>query len=723
MNSTPFAHDIVLVGGGHSHALVLRRWAMDPLPGVRLTLISRDVLTPYSGMLPGYVAGHYSYEDVHVDLLRLCAWAEVRFIKAEMTGIDLASQTLQLAGRPDVSYDVLSLDTGSTPTLQVPGAAENATPVKPVSSFIERWLSLENRQPKNLGVVGAGAGGFELVTAMAHRMRNQPIDLHWFLRGDMPMSDRPTKVGIKALECARQAGIEIHIGFDVKKVDQGCLHAVDGRTQTFDDLLWCTAAAAPLWPKAAGIDIDKRGFIATSATLQSISHPNVFATGDIGTQVDTPSAKAGVFAVRQAPVLFHNLRASVLGQSLKNYVPQKDFLSLVSTGSQYAIGSRSGMTFSGRWVWRWKHAIDQAFMNKFIHLPQRTMSSPKPAADAPMRCSGCGSKIPADVLTDVLKDIPNVDNDRVQVSIGVEKGDDASVFTTRTRTMVQSVDQLRAMLDDPYSFGRIATLHALSDLHAQSAIPHSAQVLLTVPFATPVLMSRELRQLMLGIHTALEEDGCTLLGGHSAEGNELQVGLVVNGDLAPKNELSAEKWSIILSQPLGIGVLFAGLMQAKARGVDIDLALSSMMQSNAKAAAICRAQGMTFCTDVTGFGLLGHLSNLVQHEPLQCNISPADVPYLPGVDTLLGEGVQSSLSEANQLVLQSIAGGQNLTYAEAVLLTDPQTAGGLLALVPKINEEKCIKELHASGYEHASVIGDAKLIHDRIDSAGVTLLS
>jgi len=221
----PIEYDIVFVGGGHSHALVLRKWAMNPLPGVRLTLVSRDVLTPYSGMLPGYIAGHYSFEDIHIDLFRLCAWGGVRFIKAEMTGIDLNAKTIQVSGRPDISYDYLSLDTGSTPSLEIPGAKEYATPVKPVHSFLERWDSLQSRAPKNLGVVGAGAGGFELITAMAHRITHRKtshsVTLHWFLRGDSPMSDRPEKLGARALERAQAAGVVVHTQFDVKEVADG----------------------------------------------------------------------------------------------------------------------------------------------------------------------------------------------------------------------------------------------------------------------------------------------------------------------------------------------------------------------------------------------------------------------------------------------------------------------------------------------------------------------
>ena len=723
--SAPIEHDIVFVGGGHSHALVLRQWAMNPLPGVRLTLVSRDVLTPYSGMLPGYIAGHYSFEDIHIDLLRLCAWGGVRFIKAEMIGIDLSAKTLQLTGRPDISYDILSLDTGSTPTLEIPGAKEFATPVKPVHSFLERWDSLKNREPKHLGVVGAGAGGYELIMAMAHRKVHPSVTLHWFLRGDRPMSDRPEKVGAHALDRAIEVGVQVHTDFDVKEVSDGVVQAVDGRKQTFDDLLWCTAASSPDWPTKAGLATDSRGFIATRGTLQSTSHPEVFATGDIGTQVSTPSAKAGVFAVRQAPVLFHNLRALVLKRGLKNYVPQADFLSLVSTGDKYAIGSRSGVTFKGAWVWRLKDHIDQTFMNKFLNLPPIKMKPAKASDEGGMRCNGCGAKVPAKVLSEVLDELPNTPNKHVLVHSGIEEGEDSALVSWSSGQLVQSVDQVRALMDDPYVFGRIAAQHALSDVYTLNARAHSAQVLLTLPYANPKVVRRELLQVMLGVSKSLAEASCALIGGHTAEGSELQVGLVVNAE-PEKDALAVQSsparadtsWSLVLTQPVGIGVLFAGLMHAKARGVDVDAALPYMLQSNEAAASICREFGMGYCTDVTGFGLMGHLQRVAQREGLACTVQVSDVPVLRGVAELARQGVESSLSRANQAILENVNECELLGEVDRIILCDPQTAGGLLAFIPSNQVVNCIDSLHLGGFESAAVIGLARNACDDPDLSG-----
>ena len=272
--------------------------------------------------------------------------------------------------------DLLSLDTGSTPDLSVPGAREHTTPVKPVSDFHARWQAIRERlasgataddpaddpadgptddpfdgaaaRPLSIGVIGSGAGGFELIMAMRHALPPGRAECHWVLRRDVPLAGRPPRLGERALAAARRAGVAVHADFDVVRVREEGVEARDGRFLKLDETLWCTAATGPEWPAAAGLATDERGFVATDRHLRSVSHPHLFATGDIGTQRDTPSAKAGVFAVRQAPVLFENLRRTLLGEPLERYVPQRDFLSLMATGGRSAIASRGPFVVEGR---------------------------------------------------------------------------------------------------------------------------------------------------------------------------------------------------------------------------------------------------------------------------------------------------------------------------------------------------------------------------------------
>ena len=730
MNSVPIVKDICFVGGGHSHALVLRSWAMRPIPGVRLTLVSTSRQTPYSGMLPGLIAGHYSYDQIHIDLLRLCHWAGIRFIENTVTGIDLNSKQVQFDDRPPLGFDVLSLDTGSTPDLSVPGSAEFVTPVKPVSGFNARWEQLQLRLQEStdpslskavsIGVVGSGAGGFELITAIRHRLKSTSARCYWFMRSSESMGGRAKQVGKLAEQAAIDADIEIVRGFDVVRVESGKLIAADGRQAMLDEIIWCTAATGPDWPSACGLDVDKRGFVSTNAELQSTSHEFVFATGDIGTQVDTPNAKAGVFAVRQAPVLLENLRSFLLGNRLKHFVPQSDFLSLMATGPQHAIASRGSIVLQGEWVWRWKNYIDQKFMDKFVDLPKLNMNEslnklPKALASnaTTVRCRGCGAKVGGNTLEQVLEDLlPDALSDNH--SEWSPAGDTAVVDLPTTR-LVQSVDQINAIVADPYILGRIAALHAMSDVFTLDATVHSAQVLITLPESEGAILERDLRLIMQGVLSALSEESCALIGGHTTQGSDMAVGLCINAtikfdsvNLPVKHNVTAGD-AIIMTKPIGVGAVFAGVMQGVAHGVDVNAVVDSMLQSNRLAASVLRQHGCTVMTDVTGFGLLGHLQKLLESIELDAQLDLTQIPFFDGAVTLAGKGVRSSLWESNKLTVSRLdltgLAHDELTMAAQDLLFDPQTSGGLVAVVPWDSYEACLNVLSTAGFLRAAFVG------------------
>jgi len=761
MNLAPAIRDVVLVGGGHSHVILIRMWAMQPIPGVRLTLVSEKVNTPYSGMLPGLIAGHYSESDVHIDLARLCSWANVRFIEQCVSKISLDTKTIGLSvpnnsastgfySRPDIAFDLLSLDTGSTPQLSVSGAKQFSVPVKPVHGFYQRWQSVLARvssrqekstqtvptqenspssedssgtEPISIGVVGSGAGGFELVMAMRHAMSENVASCHWIIRGERVLKNRPESVSDRALRAAQDAGVVIHTAFDVVDVQRSSVHARDGRNLHLDEIVWCTAAKAPSWPEEAGLKVDERGFVLTNAHLQSVNAEFVFATGDIGTQQNTPSDKAGVFAVRQAPVLFQNIRRYLLGKNLKVYRPQNDFLSLMATGKKSAIGNRSFLTVQGTWVWHLKDAIDQKFMNQFRHLPimkagrgyfkvprailRNSTVSEEEASSSEMRCHGCGAKVGATILDSVLQEINSVSSADV-VSDSNDAGD-AAVVLTDSRQLVQSVDQITAVCDDPYVFGRIAAVHALSDVVAAGASAHSAQVLVGIPFADQRIVKRDLQQLMSGVVDALNEDECSLIGGHTSEDASLRLGFVVNGFRSPHSSVQREGVKVgdqlVLSKPIGTGVVLAGMMQRLAAGSDVQLVLNSMLQSNRVAATVLYQNGAKQVTDVTGFGLLGHLLRLLEPHNAGAVVDLQNVPVFNGAMALTDNGVASTLLEQNQHVLEQVSGDGLHSSGWRNLLCDPQTSGGLLAVVPASQSDEIVIQLRNSGYESACVVG------------------
>jgi len=382
---TSSAKDLLLVGGGHSHVTVLKEFGSRPMSGVRLTVVSREVLTPYSGMLPGLVAGHYQFLETHIDLVPLGRFAGARLLHDEVVRLDLAAKTAFCRTHPPLSYDVLSIDIGSTPDMtEVPGAADTAIPVKPISNFIERWERLKARVLAapgmvRIGVVGAGAGGVELTLAiqyalqqMLDREQSAPrLEFHLFSSTHI-LPTHNEKVRARFLRVLAERKVNVHAGSPVTEVGSGWLRLRNGARFALEEILWVTQARAAPWLKEAGLATDTRGFVQVADTLESVSHLGVFAAGDVAAMVNHPREKAGVFAVRQGKPLEENLRRALRGELLRPFIPQKKFLGLISTGDKYAVASRSNWSLEGRAVWTVKDWIDRRFMEKYQMPPRKS---------------------------------------------------------------------------------------------------------------------------------------------------------------------------------------------------------------------------------------------------------------------------------------------------------------------------------------------------------------
>ncbi len=738
---TPATCDIVLIGGGHSHVDVLKSFGMRPQPGVRLTLIARDVHTPYSGMLPGWIAGHYGFDETHVDLRPLCRFADVRLYRDEAIGICHETRTVQCRNRPPVPFDLLSLNIGSTPNLSsAKGAAERVTPVKPIGMFMERWQGLFDRVlaregPVRIGGVGTGVGGVEIMLSVERRLRrdfrdagrsSENVSFELFGTDDFVLPQQNASVRRRFMRILADRGIRTHLGSPVVAVEDGALHRADGSMHEIEEILWTTEASAAEWlGEETALTLDDAGFIQIHDTLESVSHPGIFAAGDISSTAAHPRPKAGVFAVRQGPPLGENLRRAAAGQPLKPFHPQKHFLTLISTGEQYAIGSRGPFAVEGKWVWTLKDWIDRRWMNRYGDLPEMTTQpEPKgpPAATTlaatpqesdDMRCGGCGAKISGAMLERTLSRLKTeLAITRPDIIIGLDTPDDAAaVAPPAGRTMLHSIDFFRALVEDPYLFGRIAANHALSDIYAMGGEPQTALAVVTVPHGPDDKVEDTLFQLMAGSARVLTDADCALVGGHSGEGAEVGLGFSINGSVDPERMLRKSGLRagdhLILTKPLGTGTLMAADMRAKAKGRWIDGALQVMTISNRDSVRILLAHGADACTDVTGFGLLGHLLEMLEASGVGAEIDLAAMPVLDGALETAAAGLLSSLhpENARNKDALSLKDGAPAENARMTLLFDPQTAGGLLAGIPEDMVESCIAALIEAGLQEAAIIG------------------
>ncbi len=709
--AVPLLKDLVLVGGGHAHVHVLKSFGMKPMPGVRLTLIGRDIETPYSGMIPGFVAGRYSFDECHIDLVRLAAWSGARLIHAEATGIDRVNRRVLLKDRPPVSYDLLSLDVGAAPSLDaLPGAAAHTTPVKPIAELGQRWLAFLERMkgwrgPLGIAVIGGGAGGVELALAIDKRLREvaQQAEVAVTLATrDEILAGQAASARRKMRAILVRRGVRLLENQETVKVEEGQIHFASGARLAYDSAFVVTEAAATKWFADTGLVLDDRGFFSVEASLQT-SDPLIFAVGDCATVAPYRRPKAGVFAVRQGPPLAANMRRALLGQTPRPFKPQSRYLSIIGTGDGRAVATRAGWSLEGAWVWRWKDRIDRKWMRMYREPPRQPMqmptAAPDPAladadgkrllVDAGMRCGGCGAKVGASVLERVLQRL-GPSSSGPAIALGLEAPDDAAMIDVPYgHSLVQSVDFFRSITPDPFVFGEIAAVHALGDVWAMGAKPHSALALAIVPASAERLVEEDLFQMLSGARRVLDQAGCTLIGGHSGEGPEAALGFSVNGLVVPQHALRKGGMKpgdrLVLTKPLGTGVIFAAAMRGAALARWVDAALVSMRQpSSASAEALVRA-GAHACTDVTGFGLAGHLAEMIRAsgEQIAVDLRLDALPVLDGATELFAAGYASTLQPENLRARHLIDGLDRVSrHAKLPLLFDPQTAGGLLAAVP-----------------------------------------
>lgn len=716
----PALKHLVLIGGGHSHAIALKRLGMAPIAGLKVTLISDCIDTPYSGMLPGHVAGFYTYDETHIDLNHLARFAQIDFVNDRAVGLDLEQNRVRCAGHPPLGFDLLSIDIGSTPQASdVPGVADYAIAAKPVPQFLQAWsdfLARVQRQPKShypLVIVGGGAGGVELALNMATRLAQilppERFSITLVQRGPRLLPGHNHRVAQQLTQALRSRGIVSHCQESVTAVTAEAVHCASGLELPSAFTVWVTQASAPPWLAESGLATCERGFVLVKDTLQSCSHPQVFAAGDIATMQNHPRPKAGVFAVRQGPPLEQNWRRWALGQPLTDFKPQRQYLALIGTGDRQAVASWSGLCWRSAGLWRWKDRIDRAFMTQFEQLPAMapapTAVIPLPPEHPKMYCAGCGAKVGANLLQAILARLaipPHPD-----AVIGLANPDDAAVLKTSGDYTVQTIDQFRTMVRDPYRFGQIAALHSLSDLWAMGATAQTVLATVTVPYATEPITAEVLFQVLSGVLQVLQSSQTVLVGGHSTIGDALALGLACygtagRGQLLTKGGMQPGQ-AVILTKPLGTGTILAADQQGQVRGRDLATAIAMMGQSNQTAAQTLQRHGATACTDITGFGLVGHLAEMLNASDQSVELNVSALPVLPGAIDTLAQGITSSLQPQNRQAAQWVQGSCDPVWFE--LLFDPQTAGGLLATLPVAQAPACVQTLQAQGYAQAAIVG------------------
>ncbi len=670
---------------------VLRRHRERPF-AARVSIVLDHPEAVYSGMVPGFVAGQYSAAELTIDVWALARTAGARVVDGAARMVDTARGCVEVEDHAPIAYDTLSIDVGSAVAgRSMPGVQEFALATRPIGQFVarldERLLALPD-PGLPIVVVGAGAAGLELAYCLNARTGRSVLVLGAVMAGFAPIRDRAVELRPGRVRAVTARGVVIESGEELPAAL----------------VVWATGAEALPLGAASGLPcVD--GYIRVAPTLQVEGHPGIFAAGDCAHVPDGRGGalpKAGVYAVREGPLLCSNLDARLSGTELQPYRPQRDFLSLLNLGDGTALGRRSGARFQGAWVWRLKDRIDRKFVAMFqvidaADLPVRMGATPMPEPE--MECGGCAAKVGQAELRAALAGLGPAPSDP-SVEVGLEEADDAALVRLPGGGLLGlTVDAFTAFCDDPFVVGRVAAVNAVNDLYVKGVTPLWALALVAVPDERGALL-----ELMAGVRCGLDQMGVSLVGGHSVRSSALSVGLSVTGTAQPVVGPPLQVGhALVLTRGLGSGVLLRANALGRARGRWVRDALRWMIRSHREAARVLHEHGASAATDVTGFGLYGHLAALLSRNGgLGAEIRVPHIPLHPGVAGLFLQGVRSTFHGQNQRGVG--VGGPGLAHPLAGLGYDPQTAGPLLFAIAEEAVAGVLADLEGIG-EPARVIG------------------
>ncbi len=693
---------LVLVGGGHSNVLLIRKWIMKPalMPDCPITIISRDFNLVYSAMYPGVIAGEFKIGESLINIYSLADRAKISFVKDEIRDINFVQKKVLFYKRPFIKYSKLVLNYGSETKIDRQYndlvSSQIAFTIKP---FSKSYKIIKNEDLKNnfnalpFVIIGSGLAAIEIAFALRTRWRNRKLILICNTK----------KINNNILERLNILNIILkqNIDFNHGKV------------------LLCTGNQCPPWISRNSLKLDEKGRINTNSKLKVYDFPDVFAVGDCAVITKNKRPASGVFAVKVANTLAINLKNEFIGKRLKKWNPQKQGLQIVKVfnNSLETFAVFGKFTFkSSSFFGNFKNYIDKNFVNKF-KLEEMKFNRSETDMES-IDCRGCAAKISQNILNQSLKD-SKLDH------FANAPEDAAEVLKTKNKILLQSVDGFPALISDPWLNARITTLHACSDLWACGAKLSSVNTLISLPKVEKGFQNYLFTHILNGINSVVDDLKGEVLGGHTYESRSLNsipsslgidISLTVNGFLSdghtPWRKSGMKSGDIILmSRPLGVGIFFAAQMRNINLSDDSYQVMSNLLISQQNLIEDIYLLQESFgkniinaCTDITGFGLLGHLKEMVDasnknlikknKKKIKALIDLSLIRAYPQIFELISLGVKSSLFEDNQKIYEQITFNhleeQSIifvqekktilkSYSERIdLLMDPQTCGPLL---------------------------------------------
>ncbi len=685
---------LVLIGGGHANVQILKKFCMSRIKGLHTILISEHFEATYSGMTPGYVHRDFSIEEISIDLQRLCFNAGATFIRDKVIKLEMKHKKVVLQNYPSIHYDLLSINTGSisnTKGIKIEKLSKCFF-AKPISSFVNNLSQIDqiiSNKKNRISIIGGGVASYELAFSLLRRYENN-LEITIFGKNILKEKNLNEKTIQNLKKISSNLGIKEYLG-EVVSITETHLVLNSGEKFDSDLNLLSSGANIETWLSESNLDKDKNGFIVVDNNLLSTSDKNIFVTGDACTVKNNIRPKSGVMAVRQGQVLKENVFSKLTGKPLIKFKAQKNWLYLIGTHKNKALLNYFFLSFHGLWCWKLKEWIDRGFINKFKFTYNSKMSFRNFELEKPtgikMYCQGCGSKVSKNTLVNYLNE-EDSNNDLP----------DSSIINTNSSSLLQSIDHIKLFTSlNPFDFGIISYLHSQNDILSSGGSVKTISVSQALPFSDGIIESFFMEYFMKGIKSEAIKDGSIIASGHSYQSKEPGITITMNGSYEKQitKSQAQENELIYLSKPLGTGYLLAAYFNNSEllSSFDFQKLMTWMKKGNKKISEISKNFNSKITTDISGFGLASHLSDICKSSGLSAEIKLNEEILINKNIEILNKfkstGFENNyLSSANEISISDNNKLQNILY-------DPQTNGPLLISIEKEDQIKFEKDFQS----------------------------
>ncbi len=683
---------LVLIGGGHANVQILQKFCMNRIKGVHTILISENFEATYSGMTPGYIHRDFSIEEISIDLQRLCFNAGATFIRDKVIKLETNYKRVVLKNFPSINYDLLSINTGSisnTKGIKIEKFSKYFF-AKPISSLVNNLGQIDKiiNKKSRISIIGGGVASYELAFSLLRRYENN-LKITIFGKNILKEKNLNEKTKKNLKKISSNLGIKEYLG-EVVSITQTNLILNNGEKFESDLTLISSGADVETWLSDSSLNKDKNGFIVVDSNLLS-SDKNIFVTGDACTVEDNLRPKSGVMAVRQGQVLKENIFSKLIGMPLIKFKAQKNWLYLIGTHESKALLNYFFLSFHGRWCWKLKEWIDKRFINKFKFNINSSMAfryfELEKSTNIKMYCQGCGSKVSKNTLVNFLNE-ENFNSDLP----------DSSVININSSSLLQTIDHIKLFTSlNPYNFGVISYLHSQNDILSSGGSVKTISVSLAIPFSEGIIESFFMEYFMKGINSEAIKDSSTIVSGHSYQSKEPGITITMNGAFKKQiTKSQAQEGELIyLSKPLGTGYLLAAYFYNSEllSSFDFQKLMIWMKKGNKRVSEISKSFKSKITTDISGFGLAAHLSDICKSSGLSAEIELNEEILINNnieiLEKFKSTGFKNNyLSSANEISISDKNKLQNILY-------DPQTNGPLLISIQKEDQIKFEKEFQS----------------------------